>query len=139
MSWVGVDLDGTLAVYDKWRGIDHIGEPIWPVVKYVMSLIEAGVEVRIVTARVQEGPAAVHVIEQWWYKHIADFLVPITDKKDFGMIFLIDDRAVTVEKNTGKFLVEPPALQEITWHHSPQNPENPAYVGPVAQADGDNG
>lgn len=26
--WLGVDLDGTLAVYDKWRGIEHIGAPI---------------------------------------------------------------------------------------------------------------
>jgi len=26
MSWIGVDLDGTLATYDMWRGLDHIGE-----------------------------------------------------------------------------------------------------------------
>lgn len=27
-GWIGVDLDGTLAFYDSWRGIDHIGAPI---------------------------------------------------------------------------------------------------------------
>ena len=27
-GWIGVDLDGTLARYDGWRGIDHIGEPM---------------------------------------------------------------------------------------------------------------
>jgi hypothetical protein len=29
-GWIGVDLDGTLAHYDGWKGIDHIGEPIKP-------------------------------------------------------------------------------------------------------------
>ena len=27
-SWIGVDLDGTLARYDGWRGLDRIGEPV---------------------------------------------------------------------------------------------------------------
>ena len=31
-EWVGFDLDGTLAKYDGWKGIDHIGEPVESVV-----------------------------------------------------------------------------------------------------------
>lgn len=27
-GWYAVDLDGTLAHYDHWRGNDHVGEPI---------------------------------------------------------------------------------------------------------------
>ena len=27
-GWIGVDLDGTLAEYHGWQGIEHIGEPI---------------------------------------------------------------------------------------------------------------
>ena len=27
-GWIGVDLDGTLAYCDQWRGAPHIGEPI---------------------------------------------------------------------------------------------------------------
>ena len=27
-GWIGVDLDGTLAFYDMWRGMEHIGKPI---------------------------------------------------------------------------------------------------------------
>lgn len=27
-GWIGVDLDGTLAIYDVWRGANHIGEPV---------------------------------------------------------------------------------------------------------------
>ena len=34
-GWVGVDLDGTLATYDEWRGIEHVGEPIAPMVERV--------------------------------------------------------------------------------------------------------
>ena len=29
-GWYGFDLDGTLAKYDGWKGIDHIGEPVKP-------------------------------------------------------------------------------------------------------------
>jgi len=25
-GWIGVDLDGTLALYDRWRGIEHVGD-----------------------------------------------------------------------------------------------------------------
>ena len=27
-GWIGVDLDGTLAHYDGWKGIEHVGPPI---------------------------------------------------------------------------------------------------------------
>ena len=29
-SWIGVDLDGTLAYYDGWVSDDHVGDPIEP-------------------------------------------------------------------------------------------------------------
>jgi hypothetical protein len=32
---IGVDLDGTLAKYGEWRGVEHIGEPIPPMVDRV--------------------------------------------------------------------------------------------------------
>jgi len=34
-QWIGVDLDGTLAKYGEWRGVEHIGEPIPPMVDRV--------------------------------------------------------------------------------------------------------
>jgi hypothetical protein len=37
-----VDLDATLAAYDKWRGLDHIGEPIEGAVEFVNKLAEVG-------------------------------------------------------------------------------------------------
>lgn len=133
-GWVGFDLDGTLAVYDGWRGVGHIGEPIMPVVALLTELRAAGVEVRIFTARCQEGREAVLVIEQWCLHHLGEIL-PVTDRKDFGLVFFVDDRAVSVEMNTGKFLVTPPSVAAVAWHHSPHNPDNPDYVGPARNDD----
>lgn len=102
--WHGVDLDGTLAKYDGWQGPEHIGEPVPQMVRRVKTWLAAGEQVRIVTARVsvpeQEQVARRH-IQAWCLVHIGVEL-PVTDRKDFGMIDLWDDRAVRVEKNTGR-------------------------------------
>ena len=55
-GWYGFDLDGTLAVYDKWRGIDHIGAPVKPMVDLMKKLHADGKVVKIVTARVAPRP-----------------------------------------------------------------------------------
>ena len=114
-GWVGIDLDGTLATYDRWRGVDHIGEPIAAMVEYVKTLLWAGIEVRIFTARVQEGARAIQAIERWCMEHIG-VMLPITDRKDFSMVFCVDDRAVSVERNTGRMLVEPPEIGVVLRH-----------------------
>lgn len=54
--WYGFDLDGTLAKYDKWEGIDHIGEPIAPMVKLIKRMHDEGKTVKIMTARVSPRP-----------------------------------------------------------------------------------
>jgi len=114
-GWVGVDLDGTLAVYDEWRGIGHIGEPIPPIVEFIRELRRAGVEVRIFTARCQEGEDAIRAIEYWCEMYIGEVL-PVTDRKDFGMVYLLDDRVVVVERNTGRVLSPIPSVQSIKDH-----------------------
>lgn len=55
-GWVGFDLDGTLAKYDKWEGIDHIGEPIKPMVELIKRMHDEGKVVKIMTARVAPHP-----------------------------------------------------------------------------------
>ena len=105
-AWIGVDLDGTLAHYDQWRGATHIGEPIAPMVDTVKAWLEVGVDVRIVTARVagaQSYPESGNVrwaIQRWCWKHCGKIL-PITASKDYGMVNLWDDRVTQVVKNTG--------------------------------------
>lgn len=101
-GWIGVDLDGTLATYDEWRGVEHIGEPIGCMVLRVKHWLAQGVDVRIFTARVYgEGrAAALPHIEAWCEKHIGQVL-PVTCTKDYGMVELWDDRAVQVIPNEG--------------------------------------
>ena len=55
-GWYGFDLDGTLAVYDKWEGIDHIGEPVKPMVDLIKRMHAEGKVVKILTARVSPRP-----------------------------------------------------------------------------------
>ena len=51
-GWYGFDLDGTLAKYDGWKGIDHIGEPVKPMVDLIKKMHAEGKVVKIMTARV---------------------------------------------------------------------------------------
>ncbi len=109
-GWIGVDLDGTLAHYDGWKGIDHIGEPIPLMLSRVESWLAQGKEVRIFTARVspQKGISeqikAIVVIKSWLGKHLGlvGETLQITHEKDMGMIELWDDRCVQVIPNTGE-------------------------------------
>jgi hypothetical protein len=98
-GWIGVDLDGTLALYDGWKGPDHIGEPIAPMLNRVKRWLAEGRDVRIFTARAsiqeQVGP-----VFDWSLKHLGRRL-PVTCMKDIYMLELWDDRAVSVETNTG--------------------------------------
>lgn len=106
MGWIGVDLDGTLAHYDEWKGIEHIGEPVPAMRDRVLLWLAEGKDVRIFTARVHldhDDGAAGDYIAAWCIKHLGAEL-PITNEKDFGMIELWDDRCVRVELNTGRRL-----------------------------------
>jgi hypothetical protein len=105
-GWIGVDLDGTLAYYDRWRGITHIGEPIEPMVIRVQQWLAEGRSVRIFTARMAEPDPDVRakvrsVIEDWCLKYFGRHLL-VTNVKDFNMLELWDDRAVHVVPNTGE-------------------------------------
>ena len=51
-GWYGFDLDGTLAKYDGGKGIDHIGEPVKPMVELIKRMHDEGKVVKIMTARI---------------------------------------------------------------------------------------
>lgn len=114
-GWIGVDLDGTLAHYTGWKGTDHIGEPIPPMVSRVKNWLRDGKRVKIFTARMHGhgvpliggGVADVRTpIEVWCREHLGQVL-EITNVKDFAMLELWDDRAVQVIPNTGIPVVGP--------------------------------
>jgi hypothetical protein len=118
-GWIGVDLDGTLAKYDRWVNTFHIGEPIGPMLERVKGWLAEGREVRIFTARIDGGGAAskmgvdpeitkyyedveaiTKIVQDWTEKYLGVRL-PVTNKKDYGMVELWDDRCVQVIPNTG--------------------------------------
>jgi hypothetical protein len=105
-DWIGVDLDGTLAEYHGWRGVDHIGAPVPVMLERVKTWLEEGVDVRIFTARVcrrTERKVATRAIGDWCERNGLPRL-PVTNTKDYHMIELWDDRAIGVEANSGKRL-----------------------------------
>lgn len=105
-GWIGVDLDGTLAHYDEWRGDNHIGDPIPEMVERVKAWLAKGQEVRIFTARVSGigGDRAMKFREliQDWLEAVGLPRLEVTCVKDYQMVELWDDRAVGVVPNTGK-------------------------------------
>ena len=106
-GWIGVDLDGTLAHYDGWRGESHIGEPKTKMVQRIQAWLETGQEVRIFTARVapplspEEQSIVAGFIERWCMLHIG-MPLPVTCVKDRSCVQIWDDRAVRVVANTGE-------------------------------------
>ena len=108
---VAFDLDGTLA--NSVRGAEHdyygVGEPIEPMIKLLKAYLEEDkYDVKILTARVapteydvDEIAKRVRVIKAWCLKHIGREL-EVTCMKDGLMELLYDDRAVAVDRNTGK-------------------------------------
>lgn len=100
-GWIGVDLDGTLAHYDEWRGHEHIGEPVPAMLERVKKWLDEGWEVRIFTARCSGGDYDELCIVNWLKKHGLPHL-RITNEKDYDMVEFWDDRAVQVRINTGE-------------------------------------
>lgn len=99
-GWIGVDLDGTLAYYDHWRGLDHIGPPVMPMLFRVRRWIAEGREVRIFTARCQT-PEAIPYIRTYLHSIGLPSALAITNVKDYFMDELWDDRCCQVVENTG--------------------------------------
>lgn len=110
-GWIGVDLDGTLAHYNGWRGIEHIGEPVPAMLDRVKTWLGEGREVRIFTARVYRPDGGINNIAReyitGWLRRVGLPDLEVTNVKDFAMIELWDDRAVQVEANTGLAYVHP--------------------------------
>jgi hypothetical protein len=108
-----VDLDGTLARFDVWKGWNHIGEPIPKMVQKVRGWIAKGDKVVVFTSRmantneyvpISSLNEAKKVIEEWCVKNVGQ-LLPVTGQKGTCDI-IYDDLAVHVMKNRGETLEE---------------------------------
>lgn len=104
-GWTGIDLDGSLATYDGWKGPEHIGKPIPMMVDRVKRMLSQGHDVRVFTARVADDPdgSVEKRIGDWTEKHVGTRL-PVTNVKDQHMTSLYDDRAIQVQRNHGRIM-----------------------------------
>lgn len=108
-KWIGVDFDGTLCFDDGSGdyGLAIKGDPIPAMVDRIHKWTSLGIKVRIVTARLSKEhgdyATAIASIRTWLIKHLG-YELPIQIEKSAGMIELWDDKAVAVEKNTGRRL-----------------------------------
>lgn len=102
VNWIGVDLDGTLARYDGWKGVDHIGEPIKPIMDLLIGYLKLGRKFKIFTARAGDPNSIPHIKK--WLKDNGLPDLEVTNVKDFGMTELWDDRAKQVVPNEGIFI-----------------------------------
>ena len=82
-GWYGFDLDGTLAKYDGWKGIDHIGEPVKLMVDLIKRMHAEGKVVKILTARV--APRA--NVETRPNPYLTDLDVHVTVGNDKGKTY----------------------------------------------------
>lgn len=98
-GWIGVDLDGTLAHYDGWKGIEHIGAPIPKMVERIKRWRAEGKRVKIFTARACDR-AAIPYIQKYCFEIFGEAF-DVTNIKDYGMVELWDDRAQGIIINTG--------------------------------------
>jgi len=72
-------------------------------VERIQEWVASGKEVKIFTARVafDEDGSTEDLIKAWCKEHLG-FDLEVTNKKDYGMIELWDDRAIQVKVNTGE-------------------------------------
>ena len=101
-EWLGVDFDGTMSVYDRFKGNNHVGPPIPKMINRIKRWLSDGENVKVFTARA-DSEVARKAIRIFCKKHIGKIL-PITNKKDKYMKRLYDDRAEKVAKNSGEIL-----------------------------------
>jgi hypothetical protein len=98
---IAVDLDGTLARDSGWKGPEHIGKPIKPMLDLVQKLLDDGEEVVIFTARCHDGKSSTKDYVKQWLKDNGLPDLEVTNEKRPDMEKFYDDKAVEVETNKG--------------------------------------
>ena len=126
---IAVDLDGTLAHYDEWKGIDHIGDVIPSVKSALLDAQSEGAEIWIYTARVSDPEDALearaHIAEWLVYNKINVQGITAVKMKHFTEFW--DDRAIQVIKNQGVFVMEPSSIDTA--------PMAPVFMPDYAEAE----
>lgn len=107
---IAVDLDGTLAEYNGWKGHSHIGAPVMTMINKVKKANAEGKQIWIFTARLADESQKMQeeimlVIEKWC--HVQGIVISgVTCIKHKFFKEFWDDRAKGVSPNTGLFETE---------------------------------
>lgn len=103
LKTVCVDLDGVLATYDGWRGVEHIGEPIPGAREFLSAICEIPAKVCIWTTRTNpivnkdsglDEQDLRLLVENWLTKHRMPFDSIATGNGKPLCAAFVDDRAV---------------------------------------------
>jgi len=108
----GVDLDGTLAEYHEWKGVDHIGKAIPKMLNKVKGWVDEGIRIVIFTARADD-PDSIEAIVEWLENNGIGGL-EITNIKTNDISRIYDDRAIQVRRNEGSILGDEELMLEWT-------------------------
>jgi len=95
-----VDLDGTLATYDRWGCVGDIGEPIPAMKAWVLRWLKEGIKIKIFTARAC-NPEAISCIKKWLFLNGFPLNLEITNIKAIDCDMIFDNNAREVIHNTG--------------------------------------
>ena len=104
---IACDLDGTLAEYDGWKGVGHIGAIIPSVANAILLAKKEGADIWIFTARVsdpKDAEEAGNAIVAYLNENGIPFDGLTAIKHKFFSEFW-DDRAIQVIKNEGIFVL----------------------------------
>lgn len=101
---IAVDMDGTIATYDGWRGMKHIGKPIRGAREFLQTLRDRGYRILIFTARTAmrvkhteskySQQDLVDIVKEWLDKNEMPYDAIHTGDHKPSCSAFVDDRAV---------------------------------------------
>jgi len=126
-GWVGFDFDGVLVQFPDARSFAltgrNYGADNEAPLSFLRMLKQAGVEVRIFSALAgDDGSRA--IVQRWLDEHELSG-VAITDKKDFEMVAMLDDLAITIDPADGQPVTHVDAMNAILGRVGVQVKERP--------------
>lgn len=86
---VAIDFDGVLAMYDGWKGEEHLGEPMTGAREFCQRVLDAGYEIALYSTR------NAILLTEWWKRHhfpTGPVHFPLYGSKPQAVVY-IDDRA----------------------------------------------
>ena len=93
--WVGFDFDGVLVEFPAPG--EPYGRDIPDMVNLLRLLLDHGITVKIFSARAG-NPISKSIVQSWL--NLRGLNIPITDTKDFSLVAIFDDLAITSRAGT---------------------------------------